>query len=519
MFIQRVAIGALFLCALNAHADEPAPPPFEVQEYRVLGNTVLTNVEIEKILYPLLGPNKTIRDVEQARVALETGYHARGYGTVFVDIPEQEIDRGIVRLHVTEAKLTHTRVTGANYFLARDIREALPAATPQEVPHLPSLQAQLSDLNTQTRDRSVIPVLKAGAAPGTVDLNLKVDDHLPLHGSLEVNNQYTADTSPLRTLASTSYDNLFNRLDSLALQYQTSPEEKDEVSVWVASYTAHLDDAGRRLTLFYVDSNSDVAAVGTLAVLGKGKIFGARFVQPWITGTSMSHSLTLGADYKDFGEDIRLDPETGLHTPISYMNLSAGYAGNGGSGRWHWSAGTTANFGVRGLANDEAEFENKRFKARPNYLFLRSDLGLDIALPWDFRASLKASGQFAVEPLISNEEFSIGGAQTVRGYLEAEELGDMGFAATAQLVSPSWRPFISWAQLSGFVFYDGGRVNSIDSLPGQPTSSALRSWGAGIEIEMLGHVNGALTWADPLLSGSNTRVGDSRWLFSIRGIW
>ncbi len=79
---------------------------------------------------------------------------------------------------------------------------------------------------------------------------LKVDDHLPLHTSFEVNNQYTADTSKLRVVGSVAYNNLFNRLDSLSLQYQTSPTEPSEIGVFVANFATHVGDNDKQLALY-----------------------------------------------------------------------------------------------------------------------------------------------------------------------------------------------------------------------------------------------------------------------------
>ena len=83
---------------LIAHGAEDAQ--FNVWEFRVLGNTVLPNIDIERVVYPFLGEAKSLNDVEAARKMLETVYHDRGYGTVFVDIPEQDVGAGIVRLKV-----------------------------------------------------------------------------------------------------------------------------------------------------------------------------------------------------------------------------------------------------------------------------------------------------------------------------------------------------------------------------------------------------------------------------------
>jgi hemolysin activation/secretion protein len=96
-------------------ASNPAAPQaqFDVHEYRVLGNTVLENRDIETVLYPLPGDHKTLADVEIARATLEKTYHDRGFGTVFVDIPEQDVTDRIVRLKVTEGRLHEVHIAGA----------------------------------------------------------------------------------------------------------------------------------------------------------------------------------------------------------------------------------------------------------------------------------------------------------------------------------------------------------------------------------------------------------------------
>ena len=66
---------------------------------------MLPRPAIERAVYPFLGPDRTIDTVKQAADALEKAYKDAGYGAVFVDIPEQEVADGLVRLKVTEGKL------------------------------------------------------------------------------------------------------------------------------------------------------------------------------------------------------------------------------------------------------------------------------------------------------------------------------------------------------------------------------------------------------------------------------
>jgi hemolysin activation/secretion protein len=489
---------------------------FDVTEYRVVGNTVLTGRDIERVLYPLLGPKKTLADVEAARKQLEGLYHERGYGTAFVDIPPQSVSDGLVRLRVTEGRIESTIINGARYFPERDVIARLPAAAPGEVLQLSKLQAQLGAVNSETPDRAVVPILKAGSAPGTVDLTLKVNDTLPLHGSVEVNNQATIDTHELRTIASLDYNDLFGRLDTLALQYQFTPQQFNQVRVIAIDYVAHASDLGLQPSLSYINSNSNVATAGSLGVLGIGEITSAKLTYALLSSSASLQSLSLGLDYKHFRNTINQNAATALDTPITYLNLSASY-----NGYWHSDYLTTtfifsANAGPRKLVNNAAAFENDRFNGRPNYFDLRADLSTLIKLPAAFGLRLRAAGQGATEPLITNEDYSLAGADGVRGYLEAEELVDKGIKGTVQLISPGLhRHELLIVDVYGF--FDVGRGSIFDALPGEPDNARLRSWGFGLDLLPGQKFTASATWAKAMDTASVTRAGDSRVLFLARG--
>lgn len=90
---------------------EPTEPrPVDVNEYFVRGNTVLDARTIEEAVYPFLGPQKYLADIEGARDALQKAYQANGYQSVFVELPEQKVEDGIVYLQVSETKVGRVRV-------------------------------------------------------------------------------------------------------------------------------------------------------------------------------------------------------------------------------------------------------------------------------------------------------------------------------------------------------------------------------------------------------------------------
>ena len=136
--LTLITLAAAVLGATPLPAAENATPgaTFAVWEIRVLGNTVLAQRDIERVVYPHLGRARNLSDMDAARQELETAYREAGFPTVYVDIPEQNVVDGIVRLRVTEGRIGRSRIDGARYFSAREIREALPASQPDTVPHL-----------------------------------------------------------------------------------------------------------------------------------------------------------------------------------------------------------------------------------------------------------------------------------------------------------------------------------------------------------------------------------------------
>jgi hemolysin activation/secretion protein len=183
---------------------------------------------------------------------------------------------------------------------------------------------------------------------------------------------------------------------------------------------------------------------------------------------------------------------------------------------------------VRGLANDTEEFRAKRAHGTPNYFLLRSDASYSRVLPLHMSVRVRAVGQYAVDPVISNEQFSIAGADGVRGYLEAEQLGDVGIRTSLELASPPWQMLQERLGLAAFAFYDFGRMSRLEPLRGgtfgellEAPDHTLRSAGAGVEFTAFSSLSGAIVYAYPFAVGSldGTQEGDSRIHFVIRATW
>lgn len=491
---------------------------FNLDEIRIEGNTLLPATEIEAAVYPFLGPDRTADDIEQARVALDALYNKRGFPTVSAEIPRQRVTDGVVTLKVTERSVGRLRVTGSRYFSLDAIRNRAPSLAEGRVPNIHRVEQDIQALNRQP-GRSVTPVLQAGRAPGTVDVDLVVSDKFPAHGSIELNNRTSAGTTALRLSGAVGYDNLWQRGDSVSAFFQVAPQRPKDALVFSTSYLFHIPDTNLSLLASYLKSDSNVTSVGSTNVIGKGQILGARLLIPLTSDGFFSQTLSVGIDYKDFEQNLTL-AGTGSSVPLQYYPAIATYQANWtGDGQ---QTDLTGNFvfGPRGIGSGNAVFDQNRYRALPNFYYVRAALAHTHDLPHEVQFWARAQTQISPDLIVANEQFSVGGQDAVRGYYESEVLGDNGASLQMEMRSPSLATAFGLPAVNELRFYafsDLGYAAINNPLPEQRRSYALNSAGVGVRLRLFDRFSGALESATALTDGPTTKTGTNRVLFRLFG--
>ena len=493
---------------------------FDVFEYLIDGNSTLKISHIEKAVYPYLGVAKTIQDVEKARSALEQAYQNQGYLTVSVSIPEQDVNNGVVRLLVTEGAVQNLRIKDAKYTTHNALKSRVVEFDEGKVPHFPTAQAQLDAVN-RNQNRQVSPILRPGKSPGKVEVDLQVQDKFPLHGSLELNDRFAPSTTRTRLNGSLRYENLWQKDHSIGLSFQVSPEDLNEINVFSGTYVIPRQN-GDYLAMYAVVSNSDIAAVGDVNVIGNGRISGIRYIHPLKGSEQYFHSVTMGADYKDFKENvILLGADTTINSPVSYMVFSLGYDGTIQSNDYQTQMNLTMTGAPRGFGNDEKEFNYRRQNANPNFAYLRSEIKHLHRLPFEWTMQTRFQGQLSNAELIAPEQFAVGGVDSVRGYLESSNLGDNGMQLAFELRTPPLKkylkqyPFVDYLKdFYLFSFYDLGVVDVYNSVKNQPAQK-VTSAGLGFKLKTTGGLFAYLDYAHVFDNSIQVNAGDERLHFRL----
>ena len=497
---------------------------FEIKVFEMTGNSIFTLDKLLDTVEPFTGPGKQAADVEKARDAVEKLYHDAGYPAVMVNIPEQTLNGGVVRLQVIESRIGVVKVTGNRYYTAEMVMKELPSLAPGVIPYLPRVQEEIGRLN-RTQDLKVDPVMTPGQELGVIDVELKVEDRLPLHGYMELNNRASHNTKDLRLNAMIRYDNLWQMQHSASLQYQTAPQNTKEVQVFGGSYVLPAPwEKEHQLALYGIWSESDLAFGEGFKVIGKGKIFGARYVMPLPQYRLYAHNITLGLDYKHFEQAIGFTTPGGetTHTPVSYTPLSVFYSSSLPD---EWGGVTQFNGGLnlsmRGVGSRESEFELKRFKGMANYLYATVGIQRVQKLPLGMSLFAKADGQISDQPLIDNEQYTAGGMESVRGYMESEATGDNAVHATLEVSFPDpierYRAG-KWLQMNPFIFYDLAKLTVIEPLPGQDRTVRIEGTGAGVRGTMSKYLEYELDWAVALDPTDRVRRNAQRVYFKLKAL-
>ncbi len=506
-------------------ADEQQPdiPRFDIKGFLVEGNTKLDKAAIDSTLAKFTGEKKDFGTVQEALETLETMYRKRGFTTVKVTLPEQELEKGIIRFVVIEARITSVKVEGNKFFDEKNIRSSIPALREDELPDTDKISTSLRVANEHPAKKISLQ-LEPGENESEITADLKVTDEKAWKISLLGDNTGNDATGVYRSGVLLQYNNLFNLDHLVTLQYMTSPQKADKVTIMGLGYRIPLYAFGDSIDLYTsysdVDSGTIYAGTSDIQVSGRGVSYGVRYNQNLARIGRYEHKLSYGIDYRKYQNNAEVSGILNMDTDIIVHPASLTYDGSlqFTGGQTGFNVSLIRNIPGGNDGRDE-DFQLVRAGATANYTIFRYGANFSYAFPADIQLRLLFNGQYTNDPLIPGEQFGLGGASSVRGFQEREVSDDRGNSGTIELYSPDICNLmnISKANFRMLAFYDVGEVSRVSPLPSEESYTSIASVGAGARLALGTNFSLATDYGYGINVDGTRAVRHSRW--HLMAIW
>ena len=461
---------------------------FAITHFVVHGNTLVSQATADEILAPFLGPGRDFGTVQQALEVLEKAYAAKGFNAVQVILPEQTLESGTVHFLVVESRLKAIRVQGNRNFSTENYERALPSLVVGNTPNFDEMVDNLRLLNENPAKQATV-VMRAGENEGEVEAVVRASDQPPVRFAVTLDNTGNTQTGPFRVGTAVQHANLFDRDHVASFQAITSPLRARQVRIYGLGYQAPLYSTNGVFGMFLGYSNVNSGLVSTVGgnfnIAGSGVILGLRYTQLIPKRGDWEHKLALGWDWRAYQSDVTIAGGTTKLVPdVTVQPLSITWQSSLRKADSELSGylSLVQNLPGGNDAND-AQFQKIGGRSGANSLYQLWRYGFNwqkaLGGDWTMRANL--TGQHTRQSLVTGEMFGIGGADSVRGFLEREHSNDKGHRGSLELYSPEIGPrLFDGLRLRVLGFYDFGWVKRVHPAPTEIYSTGIASSGIGV---------------------------------------
>jgi hemolysin activation/secretion protein len=463
----------------------------KVRSVRIAGATVYSAAELSRFSRGVSGRSVPLTGIYGLVERIEEKYRADGFILARVQVRGEGLKDGRVTFLVAEGRVSSVRIDNPEklHDAAIDgIADRIRAIDPFNIRRLEREMLLLSDLFGVTGHAVLVP----GNTAGSIGIEVKIEktSASPFHTQLSFDNYGSRYLGPYEVSAAEQTGNVFLPHDRVNLTlFGSVPPEK--LRFLTASYLAPVGSNGTSLGLS--GSYGETAPGFTLApkdVRGSSNSVGIDFSQNLIRSRERNLSFTTNLSVKEASSQILSqqlydDRLRTLKMGVSYDDADA----LGGADAVQISA--TQGLAILGASRPGAA-NLSRAEGRSDFTKLELVLSRSQNLPYSFSGLFSFAGQYALEPLLSAEQFGYGGQSFGRGYDPSQITGDSGVSGLFELRYGGVPDFLRVAA-QPYAFYDLGKVWNIHSV-GESGASV----GVGVRFANSSGANANLSLAKPL---------------------
>ncbi|MBF0413231.1 MAG: ShlB/FhaC/HecB family hemolysin secretion/activation protein [Desulfamplus sp.] len=410
---------------------------FELKGVKFEGNTLFSNEQLNEAATPFINHSVGMAELEEIRYQITRYYIDRGYINSGALIkPNQKVTDGIVTYLIIEGKLTNINIKGngrlrENYIKKRVWKDGDKPFNTHKLQDY--FQMLLQDPLIDKMDGNIVPGIK----PGEAELDIDITRARPYDLSITASNHSSPNLGSEKLSINQTVRNLTGFGDSLnaVLDFTEGTQEID------ASYAVPINSNNTTLALNYNYSRNEIVS----------KPFDSLNIESRLQSTKLSlnhpiyHTLrrdiSMGVSVKSEetrtyiidgsfsvfeGSDNGVDKATVVQLTQSFDDRTTDQV---------MVLRSTFSFGVDMLS------PTLHSESLPDGEFVAWLGQVQYARRFDGKAGqiiFKGNVQLADDRLFSMEQFSLGGADSVRGYRENKHTGDNGYLFSLEWRVPVW---------------------------------------------------------------------------------
>lgn len=500
---------------------EAAPPVAQPEERFVLSAVVIEGVsvydpdELALLYEEFLAREISMADVEDLLDAITAKYRDDGYILSQAFAPPQSVKMGILRVRVSEGYIERVEFEGdmpGRESLLRAYGQKITAARPISLGVLERYILLANDLpGVQVEPSTRVLDEDTGAH----ELILKLA-HEPIQAFVGVDNRGTRSIGRYQSFAGAYFNSVFGLLEQTQITFFTIPASPRELLYFEIAHEEQVGSEGTRVGISGSQSFIDAGPeLGSLDLESGATNIDLSVSHPLLRNRKKSLYVTGNFQFTNLDEDILGDEFFDDRLRVIRLGLNYSFADDIGGFNL---VGVQASQGLNILnASPTGAANLSRTDGTNDFTKVVVDLTRQQNLGRDFGLRLSALGQKAASPLLSSEEFGLGGSRFGRAYDPSEITGEDGAVISAELQYGKVLDNNILRSFQIYTFYDIGAVWNDDS-----DRDSLASAGGGIRVNLPAGFNASLEVAKPLtrsVAAQGDHSKDPRVFFSINGVF
>ncbi|MBK4730664.1 ShlB/FhaC/HecB family hemolysin secretion/activation protein [Oxynema sp. CENA135] len=487
---------------LEPPTPEGEPPEsgiqIEIRDVRVSGSTVLEASEIDEIAASVEGRSVTLEELREVADRITQLYLDRGYITSRAILADQTIEDGVVEITIVEGSLEKIEVEGNNRVRESYIRSRVALGATQPL-NTARLEDRLRLLRIDPLFENIEASLRAGSELGKSILTVRVQEASPWSGGFSVDNYSPPSVGSERLGANLRFRNLTGFGDEISA---TSYLGLGDSQSFDFSYRIPVNAMNGTIALRVAPNQNGIVQepFDEFNIEGESDLYEVSFRQPFVRSPRQEFALSLGFTHQESQTFVDGEPfpfgtgpdEDGI-SRTSVVKFGLDYLRRDVSGAWSVRSLFNVGTGLFDATTNDDPIPDGRFFSWIGQVQRVQRLGSAQLLIF------QGDVQLSPDPLLSSQQFVIGGGQSLRGYRQNVRSGDNGFRFSVENRIAIARDASGIPIFQVAPFFDVGTVWNHDDNPNRlPRETFLAGVGVGVLWQLFPGFNLRLDYARPI---------------------